>query len=110
MVSVGVSRMEKTRVFIDPGAKVNCSHYCNIVIEKVYCLTLKQYNVITGGHCRMMERQRTPLGPRLTIWKKEHINSIELHMWPPNRPDINPVDYAIWGALAALRQRVCHQR
>jgi len=28
-------------------------------------------------------------------------------MWPPNSPDINPVDYAIWGAL---QQRVYHQR
>ena len=35
MVSVGLSRMGKTRVvFIDPGAKVNSSYYCNIVLEK----------------------------------------------------------------------------
>ena len=20
-------------------------------------------------------------------------------MWPPNSPDLNPVDYAVWGAL-----------
>ena len=39
--------------------------------------------------------------------KKEHINFIEPHMWPPNSPDINPVDYAIWGAL---QQRIYHQR
>jgi len=39
--------------------------------------------------------------------EKEHINFIVPHMSPPNSPDINPVDYAIWGAL---RQRVCHQR
>ena len=39
--------------------------------------------------------------------KKEHNNFIEPHMWPPNSPDINPVDYAIWGAL---QQRVYHQR
>ena len=35
MVSVGVSRMGKTRVvFIDSGAKVNSSYYYNIVLEK----------------------------------------------------------------------------
>ena len=35
MLSVGVSRMGKTRVvFVDPGAKVNSSHYCNIVLEE----------------------------------------------------------------------------
>jgi len=28
-------------------------------------------------------------------------------MWPPNSSDLNPVDYAIWGAL---QQRVYHQR
>jgi len=39
--------------------------------------------------------------------EKEHINFIEPHMWPPNSPDINPVDYAIWGAH---QQRVYHQR
>jgi len=39
--------------------------------------------------------------------EKEHINFNEPHMWPPNSPDINPVDYAISGAL---QQRVYHQR
>ena len=32
-------------------------------------------------------------------FKKEHIKFIEPHMWPPNSPNINPVCYAIWGAL-----------
>jgi len=26
-------------------------------------------------------------------------NFIEPSVWPPNSPDINPVDYAVWGAL-----------
>ena len=35
MVSVGVSRMGKTRVvFINCGAKFNSLYYCNIVLEK----------------------------------------------------------------------------
>jgi len=33
--------------------------------------------------------------------KKEHINFIEPHMWPLNSPDMNPVDYAIWGCSSA---------
>ena len=39
--------------------------------------------------------------------KKEHINFIEPHMWPPSSTDINLVDYVIWGAL---QQRVYQQR
>jgi len=23
-------------------------------------------------------------------------------MWPPNSPDLNPVDYAVWGALQQM--------
>jgi len=29
--------------------------------------------------------------------KKEKIEFIELDMWLPNSPDLNPVDYAVWG-------------
>jgi len=31
--------------------------------------------------------------------KRENISFIEPQMWPPNSPDLNPVDYAVWGAL-----------
>jgi len=105
MLSVGVSRMGKTRVvFNDPG--VNSSYYCNIVLEKgllpdiraicrLYRLTLQQDGA-TVHTARTMDYP-----------KQEHINFIEPHMWPPNSPDINSVDYAIWGAL---QQQVYHQR
>src|SRR6218665_2198859 len=32
---------------------------------------------------------------------------IKPHNWPPNIPDLNPVDYSIWGAL---QQRVYRER
>jgi len=31
--------------------------------------------------------------------QKGNVSFIEPHVWPPNRPDLNPVDYAVWGAL-----------
>jgi len=39
--------------------------------------------------------------------EKEKIDFIEPDIWPPNSPDLNPVDYAVWGAL---KQRVYHGR
>jgi len=33
-------------------------------------------------------------------------NFIEPFVWPPNSPDINPVDYAVWGALQQDVHRV----
>jgi len=53
-----------------------------------------------------MERQRTPPSHD-GLSEKKHINFIEPHMWPPNSPNINPVDYAISGAL---QQRVYHHQ
>jgi len=47
-----------------------------------------------------MERQRTPSGPRT---KSTTSLNLTWMMGPPNSPDINSVDYAIWGAL---QQRV----
>jgi len=34
-----------------------------------------------------------------TAASKEKVNFIEPQMWPPNSPDLNPIDYTIWGAL-----------
>src|SRR6218665_661467 len=39
--------------------------------------------------------------------RRENISFIEPDMWPPNSPDLNPVDYAVWGAL---QQMVYHHR
>ena len=80
MLSVGVSRTGKTRVvFIDSGAKANSSYTTAISSSKrVCCLTSEQYVVITGGQCSRMERQRTPPGPRWTIWKKSTSTSLNL--------------------------------
>jgi len=31
--------------------------------------------------------------------KRENVSFIKPQMWSPNSPDLNPVDYAVWGAL-----------
>jgi len=104
MLSVVVSRMGKTSIL---ERKLTAHTTAIASSRRVCCLISEQYVAITGGHCSRMKRQRTSPGQRWTIWKKEHINFIEPHMWPPNSPDIIPVDYAIWGAH---QQRVYHQR
>jgi len=35
----------------------------------------------------------------VTYLKRENVSFIEPQMWPPNSPDLNPVGYAVWGAL-----------
>jgi len=43
----------------------------------------------------------------LEYLEKEKIDFIEPDIWPPNSSDLNPIDYAVWGAL---QQRVYHGR
>ena len=47
---------------------------------------------------------------QLTTWYAPRWCSLQPQkpdMWPPNSPDLNPVDYAVWGAF---QQRVYHGR
>jgi len=39
--------------------------------------------------------------------KRENVSFIESQLWPPNSPDLNPVDYAVWDAL---QQQIYHNR
>jgi len=42
----------------------------------------------------------------MTYLRRENVTFIEPDMWPPNSPDLNPVDYTVWGAL----QQMVYQR
>jgi len=42
----------------------------------------------------------------LTYQRRENVKFIEPDMWPPNSPDLNPVNYTVWGAL----QQMVYQR
>jgi len=42
-----------------------------------------------------------------TYLRRENVTFIEPHMWPPNSPDLNPVDCAVW---CALQQMVFQRR
>jgi len=52
-------------------------------------------------------RVDTAAGWNASAHRLDHINFIEPRTWPPNSPDINPMDYAIW---VLFQQRVYHQQ
>lgn len=108
MVSVGVSRMGKTRiVFIEPGAKVNSHYYCQHVLEDGL---LPDIRARCLHHNWTLQQDGAPSHTAkntITFLQQENIAFVEPTMWPPNSPDLNPVDYAVWGAL---QQRVYQRR
>jgi AraC-like DNA-binding protein len=100
MVSVGVSRMGKTSViFVEPGAKVNSEYYCDHVLKRGL---LRDIQARCGRHNWTLQQDGAPSHTArntITFLHQENVTFIEPDMWPPNSPDLNPVDYAIWGAL-----------
>ena len=103
MVSVGVSRMRKTRgVFVDPGAKVLLQYCPREGSAAWHQSNISSLQVDTAAGWSASAHRPDHDG----LSEKEHINFIGPHLWPPNSPDVNPVDYTIW---SALQQRVYHQ-
>lgn len=100
MVSVGVSRIGKTSVvFVEPGAKVNSRYYCEHVLGQGL---LPAIQATCGRHNWTLQQDGAPSHTArntINFLHQENVNFIEPDMWPPNSPDLNPVDYAIWGAL-----------
>jgi len=44
---------------------------------------------------------------RIELLKKETPAIIDFLLWPSNLPDLNPVDYCVWGIL---QERVYHDK
>ena len=100
MVSVGVSRMGKTSVvFVEPGVKVNSEYYCDHVLREGL---LPDIQARCNRHNWTLQQDGAPSHTArntINFLHRENVTFIEPEMWPPNSPDLNPVDYAVWGAL-----------
>src|SRR6218665_362165 len=100
MVSVAISNMGKSRiVVIEPGAKVNSQYYCRIVLGDGL---LPDIRAICQHHTWTLKQDGAPSHTAKNTMeymylRRENISFIEPDMWPPNSPDLNPVDYAVWG-------------
>lgn len=107
MVSVAVSQLGKSSlVFVERGAKVNSSYYCDVVLHQGL---LPDIIAHSGDNFTFQQDGAPALRSRKTVaFLTAHVpDFIEPENWPPNSPDLNPVDYSIWGVL---QQLVCRQR
>jgi hypothetical protein len=100
MVSVAVSKMGKSRVvFVEPGAKINSEYYCYQLLSNGLLPDIRER---CGHHNWTLQQDGAPShrsAQTIAFLTAEGVNLIEPAMWPPNSPDLNPVDYAVWGAL-----------
>ena len=85
------------QTFVDAGVKVNGQYYRDILLTRDLLPDIKQYSdyFIFQQDGAPAHRARETV----ELLKVETPDFIPSNLWPPNSPDLNPVDYKIWGIL-----------
>lgn len=99
MVSVAVSDLGRTGlIFVEPGVKVNGQYYRDVMLKQEM---LPAIRAISGDHYTFQQDNAPAHRARETIQllSDETPDFISPSLWPPNSPDLNPIDYKIWGIL-----------
>jgi len=95
MVSVGISHLGRTGIhFIEPGVKIDGKYYREVLLMQ------KLLPDIRGLSPDFVFQQDSAPAHRaretVDLLSKETPEFIPPSLWPPNSPDLNPVDYSIW--------------
>lgn len=100
MVSAGVSYEGKGRLhFVQEKAKINAAYY----VDNLLPLLVEDCNSIHQGHF-VFQQDGAPAhsSHQAQAWLTEHCPEfIHKDEWPPNSPDLNPLDYSVWGLMLA---------
>ena len=100
MESVAVSKVGKSSIFfVEPRAKVNGAYYREKLLESMIPemdrLHGYQPYVFTQDGARSYTADETVR----FLNQQRYLTLLQPNMWPPNSPDLNPVDYCVWSAL-----------
>src|SRR6218665_649717 len=83
---------------LEPGVKVNSEYYRNFLLME------KMLPAIWGmaSDFFIFQQDSAPAHRRkdtIALLRHETPNSTRPELWPANSPDLNPVDYRIWGLI-----------
>jgi inhibitor of nuclear factor kappa-B kinase subunit alpha len=99
MVSVAVSKLGCTELFfVEPGVKVNGEYYRNVLLMQKMLPAIRQIS----GDVFVFQQDSAPAHrarDTIALLRRETPELIEPDLWPANSPDLNPVDYRIWGLM-----------
>jgi len=107
MVSVAVSKIGVTELmFVDSRVKVNGQYYRNVLLSQQMIPAIKQ----VAGNTFVFQQDSAPAHhahSTIQLLQRETLDFTGPDLWPTNSPDLNPVDYKIWGVM---QQRVYESR
>lgn len=99
MVSVAVSKLGYTGlIFVEPGVKVNGAYYRDVLLKKEMLPAIRSI----AGELFIFQQDSAPAHrahETVALLARETPRFIGPDLWPPNSPDLNPVDYKIWGLM-----------
>jgi transposase len=100
MVSVAVSELGSTDlIFIDPGVKINGAYYRSVLLTEHLLPSIKR---LSSNAFFIFQQDSAPAHrakETVELLRREAPDFISPLLWPPNSPDLNPVDYKIWSVL-----------
>lgn len=86
-------------IFIDRGVKINTEYYKTFVLEST--LKPEAEKLFPNGDWTFQQDSAPAHGSNITQqWCRDNCpNFIAKNLWPPSSPDLNPLDYFVWGTL-----------
>src|SRR6218665_457906 len=101
MVSVGVSSLGRTSIhFVEPGVKIKGQYY-----RDVSALLMEDLLNEIRELCEFYIFKHFPAhraGETVALLTNETSDFVNPTLWPPNSPDLNHVDYKIWGCTQEM--------
>uniref|UniRef100_A0A8R1IFH1 DDE_3 domain-containing protein n=1 Tax=Caenorhabditis japonica TaxID=281687 RepID=A0A8R1IFH1_CAEJA len=91
-------------VFVEKDLKITKEYYVKEILEKQLLPWAQQH--FNGQHWICQQDGAPPHTAKYTQdWCKAHLPAfIEKDRWPASSPDLNPIDFSIWGVL---QNKVC---
>jgi len=101
MVLVAVLILGTTElIFIQPGVKINGAYTVTSYSVSTFCRR------VIAGDFFTFQQDNAPAhraGDTVEFLSRNTPDFIPMLLWPPNSPDLNPVDYEVWGVLQQPR-------
>jgi len=95
MVTVGVSALGRMDLHVVDAGVISGQHYRDVLLTQNLLPDIRQYSdyYIFQQDGALAHLARDTVGLQLLTW--EMPDFIPPSLWPPNSPDLNPVDYRV---------------